>query len=40
MEKMPDGIYKADMRKLEREVTEAVSKMVDASAYWFPTTTK
>ena len=36
METSPDGIYKGDARKIDREVTEAIDKMANAVKYFLP----
>jgi hypothetical protein len=36
LETMPDGLWKSDMRKLEREVREAMDKVSSAASYAFP----
>ena len=38
METTPDGIYKGDARKLDREVTEALNKVSIAVRCAFPST--
>ena len=38
LETMPDGIWKGDARKMDREVTEALNKMAQAVKYAFPST--
>jgi len=40
LETMPEGLWKGDVRKLEREAREALEKMNDAMAYAFPKTTE
>jgi hypothetical protein len=40
LETMPDGLWKGDMRKLEREVRDAMDKVASATAYAFPKTTE
>jgi hypothetical protein len=40
LETMPDGLWKGDMRKLEREVSEAMDKVASATSYAFPKTTE
>jgi hypothetical protein len=36
LETMPDNIWKGDMRKLEREVREAMDKVASATSCAFP----
>jgi hypothetical protein len=38
METAPDGIYKGDARKIDREVTDALNKVSSAVQYAFPST--
>jgi hypothetical protein len=38
METAPDGIYKGDARKLDREVTEALNRVASAVKFAFPST--
>jgi hypothetical protein len=40
LETMPDGFWKGDTRKLEREVCDAIDKVASATAYAFPKTTE
>jgi hypothetical protein len=38
METMPDGMWKGDMRKLDRDVTETLNRVANAVKYAFPST--
>lgn len=38
METAPDGIYKGDARKIDREVTEALNRVASAVKFAFPST--
>lgn len=40
METMPDNIWRGDMRKLDRDVAEALDKVASATAYAFPKPTE
>jgi NTP pyrophosphatase (non-canonical NTP hydrolase) len=40
LETMPEGFWKGDMRKLEREVGEVLERVASAASYAFPKTTE